>query len=232
MRTLLYAGFGEIGIRGLSNIFSCVSYSTENITVLIDESNNDILIKEFCKKYNLSTIKEEEINNVKKTPFDLCLSVHWRKKIRNNILSKCKHGGINLHPSLLPKYAGCSSLAWAILNNENYAGYSWHQITDNFDEGDIFFQKSIKISKKDTAYSLWNKVNNNAIDGIIDIIEMILSKKTKAIKQDLSKRSYFSRGFPTFEEALKINKDLDKDTYLRAKYFPGKFINKKTQEEH
>ena len=89
MRTLLYAGFGEIGIRGLSNIFSCVSYSTENIIVLIDESNNDMLIKEFCKKFNLSTIKEEEINNVKKTPFDLCLSVHWRKKIRNNILSKC-----------------------------------------------------------------------------------------------------------------------------------------------
>ena len=40
---------------------------------------------------------------------------------------------------------------------------------------------------------------------------MILSKKIKAIKQDLSKISYFSRGFPTFEEAKdSINGDLVK----------------------
>ena len=227
MRSFLYAGYGEIGIRGLSNIFSSISYCPENITVLIDKSNSDELIKKFCTKYSLKTTTEEEINILNNLRYDLCISVHWRKKINQNILNLCKFGGINLHPSLLPKYAGCSSLAWAIINNESHAGYTWHEIVDKFDEGNIIFQKSIKIHEKDTSYSLWNKVNNEGVDKIVNIMKIVLSDKNITIKQDLSQRSYFSRGFPSFEDALKVNGNLKKETYIRASYFPGKINTKK-----
>ena len=219
---IIYAGYGEIGIQGLQIIFSEHNYSPSEIYVLIDEDNGDLLIKNYCKKYNLQTIDEEKLKVNSNLFFDICISVHWRKKIQRNIINICKYGGVNLHPSLLPKYAGCSSLAWAIIKNEDTVGFTWHKITENFDEGDILLQSEIKVSNKDTAFSLWNKVNKEGILKIIDVLEIIKSNNYNSIKQDLRNRTYFGRGFPSFEEALKINKDLDKNTYLRASFFPSK----------
>lgn len=222
MTNILYAGYGEIGVLGLSKIFSSKQFEPSNIFIIKDEFDKDFLMSSYCKKYNLNLISENSIEKLKLKNFDICISVHWRKKITDKILANCSRGGFNLHPSLLPKYAGCSSLAWAIINNEEFAGFTWHVLSDNFDKGEIILQESIKISSLDTAFSLWNKVNLNAIDKIQDVINIFMSNKSSFIKQDLSKRTYFPRGFPTFEEALKVNTYLDKETYERASFFPGK----------
>ena len=42
------------------------------------------------------------------------------------------------------------------------------------------------------------------------------------MKQDLNKKSYCKRAFPTFKEANSLIKGLDKDIYDRAAYFPGR----------
>lgn len=221
MIKILYAGYGEIGVLGLSKIFSDELFDPSNIFILSDLINEDLLMFEYSKKYNLNLISSSNLNKIK-INFDVCVSVHWRKKITKEILSKCKKGGINLHPSLLPKYAGCSSLAWAIINQEEFAGFTWHQINDDFDKGEIVFQYPIKINSFDTAFSLWNKVNCKGVEIILEVIKIFLSEDTLMIKQDLTKRSYFKRGFPTFKQALKINQKLDLETYERASHFPGK----------
>ena len=222
MIKILYAGYGEIGLLGLSKIFSSEIISPYDIFVMDDELNKDILMNNYCKKYNLNLVSENNFKNNKIKKYDICISVHWRKRISSQILNICKKGGINLHPSLLPKYAGCSSLAWAIINNEKYAGFSWHKLAEDFDTGEIIFQSPVKINKNDTAFSLWNKVNNKGIEKLNDVIKMTINSNTKFIKQDLNKRTYFSRGFPSFEEASKINNKLSRKTYNRASFFPGK----------
>ena len=222
MIKILYAGYGEIGVLGLSKIFSSELFDPSNIFVLSDEFEEDFLMSNYSKKYKLNLVSTCNLEKIKKIKFDICISVHWRKKITKEILSNCKKGGINLHPSLLPKYAGCSSLAWAIINQEEFAGFTWHQINDDFDKGEIVFQYPIKINSLDTAFSLWNKVNNKGVEKILHVIKIFISENTTMIKQDFTKRSYFSRGFPTFAQALKINKKLDRETYARASFFPGK----------
>lgn len=110
MTKILYAEFGEIGIKGLSNLFSSFNYNPDNIYILINKDVDDLAMNYYIDKYTLNTISEEKLDNYKNL-FDICLSVHWRKKISNEVLPLCKNGRLNLHPSLLPKYAGCSSLA-------------------------------------------------------------------------------------------------------------------------
>ena len=222
MKKFLYAGYGEIGIKGLVKIFASNKYKPQNIIVLNDEFNNDLIFKNYCKKYHIKSISSESLINNNLLEFELCISVHWRKKISTNILSICNKGGVNLHPSLLPKYAGCSSLAWALIFKEKYVGYTWHKLTEDFDQGDIVYQSSQEVNDDDTAFSLWNNVNNKGIDQIMKIIESCLTDGTRFTKQDLTKKSFFKRGFPSFEEALKFNPNLDKKTYMRASYFPGK----------
>ena len=43
---------------------------------------------------------------------------------------------------LLPYYKGCNSLMWAMINNERYVGYTYHFLSNNFDEGNIIYQKN------------------------------------------------------------------------------------------
>ena len=219
---IIYAGYGEIGIQGLQSIFSDFKFSTSDIVVLNDPNSDDFLFKNYCKKYKLKTINENQINQNTGLDFDICISVHWRKKIKKNLINLCKKGGINLHPSLLPKYAGCSSLAWAIINNEEYVGYTWHKITENFDEGDILLQAPVKVDDLDTSFSLWNRVNKEGIIRILDVIKMVIKDEYMPIKQDLKKRTYFPRGFPSFDEALEVNKNLSRRRYERASFFPSK----------
>ena len=223
---ILYAGNGIIGALGLVSIFSNKTSYSSNINIyLLDDPNDSSvefsLFKNYAKIYDLSFIERELIidNSIN---FDLIVSVHWRKKIKSDLLEKMKFGGINLHPSLLPKYAGCSSLAWALLNKEKFVGFTWHAMESEFDNGDIILQKQIAVLSNDDAFSLWNRVNHQGILSIQEAIELAKSGKSSRIKQDLSQRTYYPRGFPSYDECLKINPNLLESEYKKASYFPKK----------
>ena len=219
---ILYAGNGVIGLLGLVEILSYSQFSIDDIYILddySDKSKSFKLIRDYSSIYGLKIIKDP----VKiKLNFDLLISVHWRKLFNHKLISLAKKGAINLHPSLLPKYAGCSSLAWALANYEEKVGYSWHFIDSEFDTGDILLQEEIKIKDDDNAFSLWNRVNARGIKQIKVCIDMLITGDFKLSKQDLTKRSYYPRGFPSFSEIKKLIPHISYDQYQRASYFPNK----------
>ena len=73
-----------------------------------------------------------------------------------------KHGTIQYHPSLLPKYRGPSSINWPISRGETETGLTIFRPTDGLDEGAVILQKKTPIGDDDTlatststACSLW-----------------------------------------------------------------------------
>jgi phosphoribosylglycinamide formyltransferase-1 len=87
----------------------------------------------------------------------ICLA-GFMKILSSNFVKKFKGNIINIHPSLLPKYKGLNSHIRAIKNGEKFSGCSVHHVTSKLDSGKIILQKKVKISKKDTAFSLAKKV--------------------------------------------------------------------------
>jgi methionyl-tRNA formyltransferase len=65
-----------------------------------------------------------------------------------------KHGNINLHASLLPKYRGAAPIQWAVANGENVTGVTTMRIDAGLDTGDILLQKELAILDEDTAETL------------------------------------------------------------------------------
>ena len=65
---------------------------------------------------------------------------------------------INIHPSLLPKYKGLNTHTRAIKNNEEFSGCTVHYVNNLLDSGKIIIQKKTRITKKDTAKSLKQKI--------------------------------------------------------------------------
>ncbi len=76
---------------------------------------------------------------------DLIIVAAYGKIIPPGILSIPKHGTINVHPSLLPRFRGASPIRSAILNDERETGVSIMLLDVELDHGPILAQKEIAI---------------------------------------------------------------------------------------
>jgi methionyl-tRNA formyltransferase len=66
-----------------------------------------------------------------------------------------KHGTIQYHPSLLPKYRGPSSINWPISRGETKTGLTIFRPTDGLDEGPVILQKETRIGPDDTLGTVY-----------------------------------------------------------------------------
>jgi len=65
-----------------------------------------------------------------------------------------RHGNLNLHASLLPRYRGAAPIQWAIANGERATGVTTMRIDEGLDTGDILLQEEVPIAPADTALTL------------------------------------------------------------------------------
>lgn len=64
---------------------------------------------------------------------------------------------LNVHGTLLPKYAGARTLNWVIENGDSESGVTVHKIDAGMDTGPILLQVTFPISRFDTTDSLFAK---------------------------------------------------------------------------
>jgi methionyl-tRNA formyltransferase len=94
--------------------------------------------------------------NTAQVPFepDIIASVYYRHIIMPSILNRAGGKAFNVHPSLLPRHRGCSSLAWSLFEGEVITGITFHYMDDGIDTGNIILQAAIQILPDDTQASL------------------------------------------------------------------------------
>mgnify|MGYP006097697379 CR=1 FL=1 len=86
-----------------------------------------------------------EINTLKNFGADIAVVAAYGILLPPEVLSTFRHGCINLHPSLLPKYRGASPVASTILEGEKYTGVTIIQLDSGMDSGPILAQEKIKL---------------------------------------------------------------------------------------
>src|SRR3984893_14476038 len=69
-----------------------------------------------------------------------------------------KHGNINLHASLLPKYRGAAPIQWAIANGERVTGVTTMRIDEGMDTGDMLLRRELPIGPTDTAEDIFPRL--------------------------------------------------------------------------
>ncbi len=134
------------------------------LDLVVVKNENDPLIN-YCKLNNinfeinghLKYAKEESLEDDTKIlskDFDLGVVADYGVYIPEDILSFYKHGIINVHPSLLPKFRGPTPVQSALLANEKTTGVTIIKIDNQIDHGPILAQKEIEIKKSDTSFDL------------------------------------------------------------------------------
>jgi methionyl-tRNA formyltransferase len=114
-----------------------------------------------------------------------------------------KHGTIQYHPSLLPKYRGPSSINWPIARGDSETGLSIFRPTDGLDEGPVILQKRCPIGPDATLGDVYfNALFPLGVAALLEAADLVAAGQHKEIVQDESQASY--EGWFKAEES-KIN---------------------------
>ncbi len=102
-----------------------------------------------------------------------------------------KHGTIQYHPSLLPKYRGPSSISWPIMCGEAETGLTIFRPTDGLDEGPVILQKTTAISENDTLGTVYfDRLFPQGVAAMLEAADLVVAGKHKEVVQDENAASY------------------------------------------
>ena len=95
-----------------------------------------------------------------------------------------RHGNINLHGSLLPKYRGAAPIQWAIARGETVTGVTTMRIDEGLDTGDILLQREMQIDPEDTAVTLAPRLAEIGAELMIETLRGLEAGTIQPRKQD------------------------------------------------
>ena len=125
-----------------------------------------------------------------RTP-DLLVLAFVTDFVPKEMIETAAHGGINYHPSLLPKYRGGSAMNWVIICGEKETGVTIHQIDEGVDTGPIIIQERVAIDADDTLKSLYfQKLYPLGIRMVADAVRLVREGKASLKIQDHSLGSF------------------------------------------
>jgi methionyl-tRNA formyltransferase len=102
-----------------------------------------------------------------------------------------KHGTIQYHPSLLPKYRGPSSINWPISRGEKKTGLTIFRPTDGLDEGPVILQKETPVSENDTLGTVYfDRLFPMGVQAMVEAADLVVAGKHKETVQDESQATY------------------------------------------
>ncbi len=112
--------------------------------------------------------------------------VGYGQIIPADLLELPRHGWINLHASLLPKYRGAAPVNWAIIRGERITGVTTMRIDAGLDTGPVFLQREEPIRPDDTAITLGERLARIGAELMVETLRGIESGKLAPRPQDHS----------------------------------------------
>ena len=165
-------------------------------------------VQKFCEKNNLPVRNPEDLNNneeynfIKNLSADIAVVVAYGKLIPKNILKITKHGFINIHASLLPKWRGAAPIQRAIMNGDKKTGISIMRIEEKLDCGPVIASHELELDTSKTYGETEKKLSEIGANLLIECLKKIESGISKFVEQVHSEATYAKK---IKKEEAKIN---------------------------
>jgi len=116
-------------------------------------------VKEAARKAGLPVLQPEKLDaaflpQVKGLAPDILVAAAYGRIFRTSFLDLFPLGGINVHPSLLPRHRGPSPISAAILEGDTETGVTIQTLARKFDTGDILAQERVPLDGRETTARL------------------------------------------------------------------------------
>lgn len=119
---------------------------------------------------------------LKQHHIDLIVLIGYMRILSAEFVTNWENKIINIHPSLLPAYAGLMNLDvhQAVLDaGEIETGCTVHYVTEQVDAGPIIIQKKCPVLADDTPERLKTRVQGLEGEALIEAIQLIASNESR-----------------------------------------------------
>lgn len=233
MLKVLYAGSPEQSATTLKGLIELSKNENSNFKIVGVLSNPPSAKKRSGKLTPTPVAAVAEENNIPVfTPEHLDLACREHISVLNAEILVCfayghifgpkflnlfKFGGINLHPSALPKYRGCTPVNSSILNRDKQTAFTIQKISIKMDEGEILAQKFIDLNFTETAESLLNQASVDGIELISEILEKTEKNQNLPEGKAQSGEASYTKIILKEDSKINWNDDSEKiDAFVRA----------------
>lgn len=186
-------------------------------------------VKSVCLKHNLPIYQyekiKEHIDEIKEINPDLILTLAYGQIVPQAILDIPKHGCINLHGSLLPKYRGAAPIQRVLFNGEKKTGFTLMEMVKAMDAGRMYHKEEVVIEDNDNYTSLYEKMIECAKLTALNSLDLYLEGKLIGEPQDESEVTFADK---ITKEDEKLNLTLSCEKFINTvrclSYNPGGYV--------
>lgn len=114
---------------------------------------------------------------------DLIVVAAFGQILKKDVLYLPRFGCINVHASLLPRWRGAAPINAAILHGDEETGITIIKMDVGLDTGPMLTQRSIPLTREDTAGSVFEKLSQLGADLLIETLPDYLSGKIEPVPQ-------------------------------------------------
>ncbi|GEK37414.1 methionyl-tRNA formyltransferase [Enterococcus thailandicus] len=179
-------------------------------------------VKEAALKHDLLVLQpekisgSEEMEKIVELQPDILITAAFGQFLPEKLLQVPKHGAINVHASLLPKYRGGAPVHYSIINGEKETGVTIMEMIKKMDAGGIFAQESLPITKQDDVGTMFDKLSLLGKELLLKTLPSILDGSLTPTPQDEEKVT-FSPNITREQEAIDWNKKAEEvDNQVRG----------------
>ena len=192
---ILFMGTPDIAAECLKALYAagheiCVVYTRRDKPVgrkqvLTAPPVKEVALEHGTPVFQPRTLRDgSEDENIRTLAPELIVVVAYGCILPASVLSIPKHGCINLHVSLLPKYRGSAPVQWSVLNGDPETGVSIMQMDEGLDTGDVLRCEKIAIDPEETSGELFDRVTAVGAQVLCQTIPAIEQGRLKPVVQD------------------------------------------------
>ena len=126
----------------------------------------------------------EALNGLAEFRPDVIVVAAYGKLLPTGVLDLPRHGCLNIHPSLLPKYRGPSPVVGAILDGVSATGVSLMLLDEGMDTGPVIAQREYALDGSETAGELTGRLFEVGADLLVETLDPWAGGQIQAVQQD------------------------------------------------
>lgn len=137
------------------------------------------------------TLKDEGVvAQLQALEADVMIVAAYGLLLPQNVLDIPRHGCLNVHASLLPRWRGAAPIQAAILAGDEQTGICLMAMTAGLDCGPVFASTALEIGAQETAGELHDRLAHAGGELLVAQLPDILLGKIKAVDQDDEQATY------------------------------------------
>ena len=156
-------------------------------------------VKQLALQYGLTvlqpaTLKTEEAQrSIAALDADVMVVAAYGLILPKAVLQLPRHGCLNIHASLLPRWRGAAPIQRAILAGDKETGVTIMQMDEGLDTGDMLLHHDCTIETHDTAQTLHDKLAGMGAGSILEALRLLQANHLTPIRQDNEEACYAAK---------------------------------------